>query len=162
MSATPTNGTADPIHDFLAHKRLALVGVSRDPRDFSRGLFRELRQRGYDVVPVNPRLDGDTVEGAPAAARVQDVTPPVEAALVMTSPEVSESVVRDCARAGVTRVWLHRGAGRGAVSPEAVRLCHEHGIRVVAGACPYMYLPRTALVHRVHGFFHRLFAGHAA
>jgi hypothetical protein len=71
-------------------------------------------------------------------------------------------VVRDCAQAGVASVWLHRGAGRGAVSPEAVRFCREHGMSVVAGACPYMHLPRTAFVHRVHGFFHRLFAGRAA
>jgi len=42
--------------DFLAQRRIALVGVSRDPRDLSRALFRELRGRGYDVVPVHPQL----------------------------------------------------------------------------------------------------------
>lgn len=153
---------ADPISDFLARQRLAVIGVSHDPRDFSRGLLRELRQRGYDVVPVNPHLAGADVDGTRVVARVQDVTPPIEAALVMTPPAVTEQVVRDCAQAGVTSVWLHRGAGRGAVSPEAVRFCREHGMSVVAGACPYMYLPRAALFHRVHGFVHRFFARQAA
>lgn len=162
MTATPMTNDADPIAVFLAHKRLALIGVSRDPRDFSRGLFRELRRRGYDVVPVNPSLDWAEIDGVRGAARVQDVTPPVAAALVMTPPPITEEVVRDCARAGVVSVWLHRGAGRGAVSPEAVRICREHGMSVVAGACPYMYLPRTAFIHRVHGFFHKLFPGQAA
>ena len=41
-------------NEFLAQRRIALVGVSRNPRDLSRTLFRELRRRGYDVVPVNP------------------------------------------------------------------------------------------------------------
>ena len=44
------------IDDFLSRKRLALVGVSRNPQDFTRSMFREFRRRGYDVVPVNPNV----------------------------------------------------------------------------------------------------------
>lgn len=42
------------IEDFLAQKRIAMVGGSRQVKDFSVLLFKELRQRGYDVVPINP------------------------------------------------------------------------------------------------------------
>jgi hypothetical protein len=69
-------------------------------------------------------------------------------------------VVRDCAATGVVRVWMHRGAGRGAVSPAAVAFCREHRIAVVEGACPFMFLPGTALVHRAHGFLARLVGRH--
>jgi predicted CoA-binding protein len=147
-------------NDFLGQHRIALVGVSRDPRDLSRSLFRELRGRGYDVVPVHPVLD--SVDGVPCARRLQDVRPPVDGALLMTPPAATELVVRDCAEAGVARVWLHRGAGRGAVSPAAVAYCREHGIAVVEGACPFMFLPAAGLVHRTHGFFARLFGRHPA
>ena len=34
------------LRDFLAQKRIAVVGVSQDPKDFSRGLLRTLRERG--------------------------------------------------------------------------------------------------------------------
>jgi uncharacterized protein len=139
--------------EFLAHKRIAMVGVSRDPRDFSRGLLRELRQRGYDVVPVNSQ--GGEVDGKPCARRVQEITPPVEGALLMTPPSASEGVVRDCAEAGVPRVWLFRGGGTGAVSEAAVTACRERGLSVVEGACPYMFLPHPGLVHRVHGWLWR-------
>jgi hypothetical protein len=64
-------------------------------------------------------------------------------------------VVKDCAEAGIRRVWMHRGVGAGAVSPRAVAFCHEHGLSVVEGACPYMYLPGAGLVHRVHGWLQR-------
>jgi uncharacterized protein len=140
-------------NEFLAQRRLAVVGVSRDPKDFSRGLFRELRKRGYDVVPVNPA--GGEIEGQPCAASVLDISPPVEGVLVMTRPEVSEQVVRDCAEAGVPRVWLHRGMGPGAVSGGAVDFCRLRGIAVVEGECPYMFLPASGFVHRAHGFFRR-------
>jgi uncharacterized protein len=143
-----------PTNDFLSQKRLAVVGVSREPQDFSRGLFRELLRRGYDLVPVNPA--GGVIEGLRCAKRLQDIQPPVEGALVMTRPEAAEQVVRDCVAAGVRRVWLHRGIGPGAVSTAAVRLCRENSIAVVEGECPYMFLPASGFVHRAHGFFRRL------
>jgi predicted CoA-binding protein len=147
-------------NDFLARKRLAVVGVSRDPRDFSRGLFREMLRRGYDLVPVNPA--GGTIEGLPCARRVQDIASPVDGALVMTRAAQTEQVVRDCAAAGVRSVWLHRGVGPGAVSDAAVAFCREKGISVVEGECPFMFLPGSGFVHRAHGLFRRLTRGGGA
>jgi hypothetical protein len=141
--------------DFLAQKRLAVVGVSRNPSDFSRGLLRELKTRGYDVVPVNPAAT--EVDGLACYPSVQALRPPVAAALLMTAPGTTDRAIEDCAQAGVKMVWLHRGAGKGAVSDNAVELCRKHGIQVVPGACPYMFLPNGAFFHRVHGFFARLF-----
>ena len=141
--------THDDIDDFLAQKRLALVGVSRDPKDFSRGLFRELRRRGYDMVPVNPALA--EMEGACSFAKLQDIKPPVEGALIMTPADKGLQMAKDCAESGITRVWFHRGAGRGAVNETAVDFCRQRGIRVVAGFCPYMFLGQVPFFHRVHG-----------
>jgi uncharacterized protein len=112
------------VDEFLAQKRIALVGISREPKDFSVTLFEELCRRGYDVVPVNPNTA--EVLGRRCYARVQDIRPPVEAALLMTSPTVTDSVVKDCAEAGIRRVWMYRAAGKGAVSPEAVQFCREY------------------------------------
>ena len=123
--------------------------MSRNAKEFSNTLFRELKGRGYDLVPVNPKAS--EVEGQRCFARVQDVTPPVDGALLMTTPATTEQVVRDCADAGVTRVWMYRAVGAGAVSRSAVEFCKEKGIRVVEGACPYMFLPGAGLGHRLHG-----------
>jgi predicted CoA-binding protein len=141
---------------FLAERRFALVGVSRDPKDFSRGLLRELLRRGYDVVPVSPHLP--RIDDRTCFASVQDIQPPVTAALLLTPPSATAVVAGDCITAGVRMVWMHRGAGVGAVSREAASLCRDHGVEVVEGACPYMYLPRAGAVHRLHGFFHRMFS----
>src|SRR5579883_3317197 len=100
------------IREFLAQPRLAVVGVSHNAKDFSRSLFRELRSRGYDAVPVNPAVP--EVDGVACFARVQDIQPAVENALLMTSPAVSNIIVQDCAAAGVKRVWLYRARGKGA------------------------------------------------
>jgi predicted CoA-binding protein len=142
------------IDEFLSQKRLAVVGVSREPGDFTRSLFRELCRRGYDTVPVNPNVK--EVEGRTCYARVQDIAPPVDGALLMTSPPVTEQVVEDCAQAGIGRVWMHRGAGLGAVSRRAVAFCESRNICVIPGECPHMFFPETPFFHRVHGFVKKI------
>jgi predicted CoA-binding protein len=148
-----TKVSLETIQDFLAQKRIAMVGVSRSPRDFSMMLFKELVNRGYDMVPVNPRMS--EVQGRRCFARVQDIQPGVDGVLLMTSPGVSEAVVKDCAEAGVQRVWMYRAGGSGAVSDQAVAFCRERGIVVVPGECPYMFLPDAGL-HAVHGFVRKI------
>ena len=141
------------IQDFLAQKRIAMVGVSREPKEFSGMLFEELCRRGYDMVPVNP--NAAEVLGRPCFARVQDIHPPVDAAILMTSPAVTDGVVRDCAVAGIRRVWMYSAGGQGAVSPAAVEFCHAHAIQIVPGECPYMFLPNSGF-HAVHTFIRKI------
>lgn len=143
----------ETIEDFLVQKRIAMVGISREPRSFSVMLFKEFCRRGYDVVPVNPKTPN--VLGRPCFVRVQDIQPPVDAVLLMTSPGVTEQVVADCAEAGIRRVWMYRAGGTGAVSHRAVEFCHAHGIEVVPGECPFMFFPNAGF-HRVHGFLRKL------
>lgn len=146
--------TLDQITNFLGTKRLAIVGVSRNPKDFSRSLFREFLRRGYDAVPVHPAAG--EIEGLRCFESLRQVAPPVEAALLMTSPTATEQVVRDCAKAGVSRVWMYRAMGAGAVSGEAVRYCESQGLDVIAGECPWMFLQRSGFPHRLHGLFRKV------
>ena len=142
------------IQEFLGLKRFAFVGVSHEPGDFSRSLFRDLLKRGYQAVPVHP--DAGQVDGQPCFAHVGDIVPPVEAALLMTAPAVTDQVIEECAAAGITRVWLYRGAGQGAVTAGAVRFCEAHGISVIPGECPFMFLPGEPWFHRFHGFVRKI------
>lgn len=150
----------DRAREFLSLKRIAIVGVSRDERDFSRMVYKELRQRGYDLAPVNPGMK--ELEGRTCFARLQDVTPPAEGALLFTPPSRTNQAVRDCLEAGIRHVWLHRGVGPGVAGPEVIAFCEANGIAVVAGLCPFMALPGAGLPHRLHGFFRRHSLGRPA
>ena len=145
--------TRERIDGFMGQKRLAIVGVSRNPKDFSRMLFREFLKQGYDVIPVNPNTT--EVEGRKCFARVGDITPGVGGALLMTPPAQSAPVLRDAIEAGIRRVWLYR-VGKGAIHQDAVALCREKGIDLIAGYCPFMFFPETQFFHRLHGLFLKL------
>ena len=48
--------------DFLACRRIAVTGVSREPKEHGGNIvYTRLKERGYEVFAVNPNTD--TVEG---------------------------------------------------------------------------------------------------
>jgi predicted CoA-binding protein len=148
---------SDAIRDVLKRKRLAVVGVSHKERDFSRLLFKEFVKRGYDVVPVS--LNAEELDGRRCYKRLQDITPPVDWALLMTPSKVTESVVLDCDAAGIKRVWMYRAGGQGAVSKAAISFCKAKDIQVVPGYCPFMFWDDAPFFHRLHGFVVKLTRG---
>lgn len=152
---TKPRTSLEAVEDFLAQKRIAMIGVSRENKDFSAQLFSEFCQRGYDMVPVNPHTPN--VQGHTCFARVQDIQPPVEGAILMTSPAVTESVVKDCAEAGVRRIWMYSAGGPGAVTEEALEFCRDRGIQVVPGECPFMFWHDSHAGHRFHGLVLKIF-----
>jgi predicted CoA-binding protein len=136
------------IDEFLEHKRLAFVGASHDPKEFSASVYRELKRHGYDLHPVNPHAS--EIDGDACVASVDELPDDIEGAIVMVPADASAGVVEACIDRGIARVWLHKGGGPSSVSDEAVALCREHGIEVVDGACPMMFMDDATWLHRVH------------
>ena len=143
------------IDNFLRLRRIAVVGVSRNDKTDSRMLWKELKKRGYDLVPVNP--NAGTIDGVPFCADISSIEPPPEGVLLMVPATQSLEAVQQAVRRGVKSIWFYRGAaGHGAVSPEAVELATKSGCEVVPGECPFMYLPKTGFPHSWHRGFRAL------
>jgi predicted CoA-binding protein len=122
--------------EFLAQPRIAVAGVSRDPKQPANLIYRRLRDAGHEVLAVNPHAT--EVEGDPCWPSVTALPERPDGVVIVTTPTVAEQVVVDCAAAGVRRVWLHRGIGPGSMSAAAVAACLEYGIAVIPGGCPCM------------------------
>ncbi|MGA2986960.1 MAG: CoA-binding protein [Terriglobia bacterium] len=141
----------EDITRFLECKRVAFVGASRHPRHFSRAVLREFLAKGYDPVPVNPQAT--EIEGRKCFARISDITPPVEAALLMTGPpDATDQAMCECTQAGIMKIWIYRSVNDGHNHGHAVEFCRSQGSDVVEGYCPFMFLPHPGLVHRLHRF----------
>ena len=146
--------TLQQVEDFLALKRVAVVGVSRNPKDFTRVMWDEFRQRRYEAIPVNPNVA--EIDGQRCYASVKDIQPPVDGALIMTSKKATDQVVRDCAEAGIKHIWMYGGMAPGAATDTAVAFAQENGMDTVKGLCPYMFLPGTPAFHAPHRVFKKL------
>jgi uncharacterized protein len=133
---------------FLAHKRVAVTGVSRTPQSHGGNIvYKRLRDRGYEVYAVNP--NADEVEGDPCYHDLKSIPEGVEAVVIATAPEAAHATVRECVELGITEVWMHRAFGAGSVSPAAVEYGREHGVTVIDGGCPLMFEPTSDGAHKL-------------
>jgi hypothetical protein len=106
---------AEAASEFLAHKRIAVTGVSREPKSHgSNTVYKRLRERGYEVFAVNP--NATQVEGDPSYENLKAIPGGVEAVVIGTRPERAEATMRECADLGIEHVWMHTGAPAQAAS----------------------------------------------
>ncbi|HEX2029189.1 MAG TPA: CoA-binding protein [Nitriliruptorales bacterium] len=139
--------------EFLANRRIAVTGVSRNPTNHGANIvYQRLRDRGYDVVAVNPTAE--TVEGDPCYMDLKSIPGGVDAVVIGTRPSIAETTMREAVELGVQHVWMHRSFGAGSVSQEAADYGREHGVAVIDGGCPLMFEPCDDGAHR---FMRRLF-----
>ena len=138
------------VHDFLAQKRLAVAGVSRQTHGHPAAnlIYRRLKHTGHDVFAVNPHLQ--TFDGDRCYPDLRSIPGGVDGVMIVTRPGTTEQIVHDCNDAGVRRVWMHQSLDTkgSSVSPAAVEYCQQHGITVIAGACPMMYGDDADFGHR--------------
>jgi predicted CoA-binding protein len=134
--------------EFLAHKRIAVTGVSRKPKEHgSNTVFKRLRDRGYQVFAVNP--NANEVEGARSYHDLRSIPGGVDAVVIATAPDKADGTMRECAQLGIKHVWMHRSYGQGSVSATATAYGREHGITVIDGGCPLMFDPTADFGHKV-------------
>jgi len=148
------------VHDFLAQKRIAVAGVSRanSHHPAANLIYHRLKKTGHDVFAVNPHMQ--TFEGDRCYPDLQSIPGGVDAAVIITRPENTERIVRDCSDAGVRRVWMHQSLAKGSsVSPAAVEYCRLHDISVIDGACPMMYGAGVDFGHTCMRWFMKLTGG---
>ncbi len=134
------------VKDFLAQKRIAVVGVS-DKRETGCNLaYRKFKAAGYAVSAVNPHLS--TFDGDPCYPDLKSIPEKPDAVFILANPKITEQIVQQCVDLGVRHVWMHclmgtkpgLAGGMTSVSQEAVRVCRENGIAVIPGACPNQFL----------------------
>jgi len=139
---------AEAATEFLASKRIAVTGVSRNPQGHgSNAVIERLIERGYDAIPINP--NATELAGVTAYPSLSAVPGGVDAVVIGTRPEHALGTVKEAVELGITKVWMHRSLDAGSVSADAVAYGREHGVVVIDGGCPLMFDPTADGGHKV-------------
>jgi predicted CoA-binding protein len=134
------------VQEFLAQKKIAVVGVS-DRRDTgSNANYRKFKKAGYQVYAINPRIQ--VFDGDPCYPDLKSLPERPDGVFVLAKPAVTEQIVRECVDLGIRRIWMHclmgtklgLAAGMSSVSPAALDLCRKNNIIVIPGSCPMQFL----------------------
>lgn len=136
--------TLKQIEDFIASGPVAMVGVSRNPKKFGQAAFKELKDKGLDVIPVNPAAS--EILGIKAYPNVNSLPDEVKGIIIMTKKDQTAGVVKDARAKGIKNIWIQQMAD----SKEAMKELEGSDINYISGECILMH-------YKPHGFhkFHR-------
>jgi predicted CoA-binding protein len=117
----------EQINQFLAGKRFAVIGASKDRSKYGNKVLRAYLQNNRDAVPVNPGQD--EIEGLKTYRDLASVPDDVDGVSIITPPAVTEKVVQQALQRGIQQIWMQPGAESSAVIESAERA----GANVIAG-----------------------------
>jgi len=117
----------EQIKSFLANRRFAVAGASQDRAKYGNKVLRVYQQNNREVVPINPTAS--EVEGLPAFRDLTSVPGEVDAISIVTSPVVTEQVVREAVQRGIKHIWMQPGAE----SDAAINAALASGANLIAG-----------------------------
>ena len=119
----------DLIREFMSQKRFAIIGATDNPEKYGYEIFKNLKGRGYEVYPVNPRLG--ELEGTKCYPSLSDIPVKVDVVDFVVPPPVAADVLKECKKLGLNRIWLQPGSE----SEAAIDFCHKNNLKVVHDVC---------------------------
>ena len=119
----------DLIKEFMAQKRFAVVGATDNAEKYGHQIFKNLKNRDYEVYPVNPRLK--ELEGIRCYPSLADIPVKVDVVDFVVPPNVTEEILKKCKELRLSCVWLQPGSE----SEAAIAFCHNNNLKVVHGVC---------------------------
>jgi predicted CoA-binding protein len=90
----------DLIKEFIVQKKFAVVGATDNPGKYGNQIVKNLKSRGYEVYPVNPRLE--KVEGIKCYNKLDDIPVRVDVVDFVVPPAATESILKECGNWGWT------------------------------------------------------------
>ena len=108
---------------------IAIVGATDNPSKYGYVIYRDLKQKGFPVYPVNPNRP--TVDGDKTFKRLEDIPQLPTIANIVVPPEVTSDILQQCLDFGLMNVWLQPGAD----SPSVMTFLQQHNFNYLANAC---------------------------
>ena len=125
--------TLKQINEFLDSQPIALVGVSRNPKKFGYAAFKELKEKGMKIIPVNPQAE--EIMGEKSYPNIGDLPSDVKGIIVFTKKDKTASVIRDAKEKGIKQIWIQQMAD----SKEALDELNGSDINFITGECILMH-----------------------
>jgi predicted CoA-binding protein len=138
------------IEDFIAAEPVAMVGVSRNPKKFGQMAFKELKDKGMKVIPVNPAAE--EILGIKAYPDVNSLPSEVKGVIIMTKKDQTAAVVKDALNKGIKNIWIQQMAD----SKDALKVLEGSDINYITGECILMYY-KPHSIHKFHKAIKKFF-----
>lgn len=146
--------TLNDIQKFLKTRKIAMVGVSRNPKKFGGAIFKELRSKGFELFPVNP--GADEIQGVKCFKSVSELPVEVKCLYIVTPKQETEKVAKQAIEKGFDIIWIQQKSD----TSEAVKIIQDAGIPLIYKKCLMMFADPVKGIHGFHRFLAKTFGGY--
>ena len=132
------------IQEFLAPKKIAIAGVSGNTKKFGYAIFKELREKGFDVCPINPKLD--ELDNIKVFKSVSDIPEGYEKLFIVTPKTETDSIIKQAAEKGIKHIWVQQTSN----TKETEAIAKELNIDLIHKECIFMFAEPVQSIHKFH------------
>lgn len=143
--------TRKSIETFFASRKIAIAGVSRDPKKFGHSVFKELKEKGFDVYPVNPNTEN--INGTPCFHSVSALPLDVRSLLILTPKPQTMQLVKDAVEKGIDNIWIQQFSE----TKEVLEYLSGKPLNVITRECILMWVEPVKSVHKFHKTIRKIF-----
>ena len=143
--------TKASIDSFLSSRRIAIAGVSREPKKFGYQIFKQLKEKGFEVYPINP--NADYIDGTPCFRSVSALPLSVHSLVILTPKKLTRDVVAEAITKGIDNIWIQQMSETRA----AIELTKAHPVNLVTRECILMHTDPVQGIHNFHRKIKRFF-----
>ena len=113
-------------------KTIAVVGASDDWKRPSFYVMKYLQKQGYRIVPINPRLKGQSILGETVYETISAIPFSIDIVDVFRPPQECPDIARQAITLGASCLWMQIGIE----SAEAAAIAQAEGLTVIMNKCP--------------------------
>ena len=88
--------------------KIALIGASNDRSKFGNRIYLDLRSKGYNVIPINPK--DENIEGDKAYTSIQMIEELPDIVNFVVPPPIAMKVAQEAVELGIKHLWFQPGS----------------------------------------------------
>jgi predicted CoA-binding protein len=143
--------TQKDIEKFLEPKKMAIAGVSRNPKKFSRLVLESLKKKGFKTYPINPLAS--EIEGEKCYSSVSDLPSDVKHLVILTPKKETDTVLHEAIKKGINNIWVQQMSE----TENTIKIAEGYQIGLISKKCIFMFTEPVTSIHKFHRTILKLF-----